>query len=61
MKNIKMYELLKAMEKMNLDECGMAFEAFKLGNDYQNEFGGYCAAFAAGMLYAKKAEQEASK
>ena len=56
-----MYELLKAMEKMNLDECGLAFEAYKLGNDYQHDFGGYCAAFAAGMLYAKKAEQEVSK
>lgn len=43
--NIKMYELLKAMEKMNLDECGMAFEAFKLGKDYQHEFGGYLCSF----------------
>lgn len=47
-------EILKEMEQLNQYEYGMAYEAFETGEILQGEFGGYCAAFAAGMLYAKK-------
>lgn len=48
---IKPYTVLKAMENLTQEECKMAYDAFDLGEDLQGEFGGYCAAFAAGMKY----------
>ena len=48
---IKPYTVLKTMQNLTQEECSMAFEAFDLGEDLQGEFGGYCAAFAAGMKY----------
>ena len=58
MKRPTRLEILKEMENLNHYECAMAYEAFEVGEILQGEFGGYCAAFAAGMLYTKRMMQE---
>lgn len=54
MKKPTRIEILNEMEKLEHDEACFAYEAFEIGEILQGEYGGYCAAFAAGMLYAKK-------
>ncbi len=54
MNEITRIEILKAFENLSLHETCLAYEAFETGEILQGEYGGYCAAFAAGMLYAMK-------
>lgn len=51
-------EILREMENLNQYEYTLAYEAFEIGEILQGEFGGYCAVFAAGMLYTKRMLKE---